>query len=219
MISLGGSMHLLFGPIEVDAGMAKNILKFGGSTVIDNDNETYFAALGLPLGSLRLSGGYKRVEPISFLNGDWGKIGAIQNPTGYTSTRVAADLTTGFGSVGGFVENAQGVDPGPSNPVGTAGLRRGDKVQQWGVHGAWNLRDSWQLTLDYIDAQWKLPGADPSQTFFTFGLKGSVGKDAKLGFGLQLSDADGKGLAFMDRLGMAGRFKGGLLFSQFSVKF
>ncbi len=221
MITLGGSMEAKL-PVgaRLKGGIAKNILKDGSQTTVDNRNESYFASLDLPVGSAHAEVGYKRREHNSFLNGDWGRLGAIINPTGYTSVRASLSAKTSFGQVAASYEAAEGITK-DLDKVGTAGLSRGDKITAWSIEGDVRLSKAWNLNVSYSDARWDLANAaDPRQSFFTLALR-TADKDARTSFlfGLQASDADSKGAAFLGWQGMDGVFRGTSLFSRWTVKF
>lgn len=221
MITLGGALEAkLPAGAHIKAGLAKNILKDGSKTTVDNRNESYFATLDVPMGSAHAELGYKRREHNSFLNGDWGRLGAIINPTGYTSLGSRLSLRTTFGEVAASYEAAEGITK-DADKVGTAGLSKGDKITSWSVEGDVRLSRSWSLMASYSDVRWSLAkAADPRQSFFTLALR-TADKDAKTSFlfGLQAADSDSKGAPFMAWQGLDGAYRGTALFSRWTVKF
>lgn len=221
MITLGGAIKIAFPRgLHVEGGIAKNILKDDSITTVDNRNESFFASLGIPLGSAHVSLGYKRREHNSFVNGDWGRLGAVINPTGYTGLSSTLCVKTSFGELSASYEAAEGIDR-EFDRVGTAGLDRGDGLKAWSLEGAFRLGRSWTLSAAYSDAQWTLSkAADPRQSFLTIAIR-TGGKESRTSFmlGLQASDVDSKGADFLKWQGMDGVFRGTAVFSKYSMRF
>lgn len=216
MISLGGSAAIrLPHGAGIEGGVAKNILKDGSRTTVDNQNETFYANLSIPFGSSNFEAGYQRREHNSFLNGDWGRFGAVINPTGYTGIHGALKVPAPFGAIKARVDSASGIDR-KLDVTGTAGLDQGDKLSSWSLEADVRLRGGWNLTASYSDTLWKLAKAeDPYSRFLTLAASSSTGYI----FGIQLSDADSKAAAFLKDQGLGGRFRGAVIFSQATVRF
>jgi hypothetical protein len=220
MITLGGSMKIgLPGNALLEGGVAKNIYKESSRTTVDNRNETFFANLSVPAGSLRFEADYKRREHNSFLNGNWGQLGAVVNPTGYTSLKGILSMPMRFGSLQFSVEEAEGIDR-ERDRVGTAGLDRGDTLSSWSLGAEVRLSPQWQASLLYSDTQWNLKaGGDPKQKFLTLKARRGLGERAYFNIGLQLSETDSKNADFLRVQGLGGSFKGAVIFGQASMKF
>lgn len=214
MISLGGEMNLDFGGLKVDAGVAKPIQKRSATTVIDNENESMFAQGTVLLGSAKVTGGYRHVETFSTNIGDWGRFGTIQNPTGFKSIFGKVFVPLGPLDLMAGYEDAEGM-----GLAGSAGIGKKDKLRSLLVSASWSLNDVWSLLTSYESARWEFAaGTDPYQSWTTLSAR-AAWSDTSFAFGTQLSDSDSKGRAFLPAFGGSGRFKGGVLFSQVSLKF
>lgn len=214
MISLGGSLHLNLGDASIDAGIAKPIYKHGAGTTIDNDNEAFYAGASYRIAGGSLGLGYRSVEAFSNNNGDWGRFGIVQNPTGFSAVYGSADLPLGSVRLKARAEFAEG-----KGTVGTAGMRQQDKASIWMAEASLPVSQTWTVFGGYESARWDFAaGADPSQAWVTLGARAKWDR-VGLTVGGQLSDADGKGRQFLADLGAGGKFKGGAFFSQLSFAF
>lgn len=214
MITLGGAAHFDFGGLKVDAGVAKPIKKDAGTTVQDNENEASFAEASFNLGPAKLTGGWRNVETFSFNNGDWGRFGTIQNPTGFTGYYGEVFVPVGTLSLAGRYEKAEGM-----GAVGTAGLGANDTLENYSASLTLPLGDVWSLYGGFETTCWKFAaGTDPYQSWTTISARARW-SNTFMSFGVHMTDADSKGRAFLPAYNGSGRFKGGVLFSQVSLKF
>lgn len=220
MITLGGSTRItLPSNIKVEGGVAKNIYKEGSRTTVDNRNETFFAKLIMHIGSLSLEGEHRRREHNSSLNADWGHLGAVINPTGYTSYKGTLSLPTKFGRLSIGAEDAEGLSR-DRDIVGTAGLDQGDRLFSLSINAEARLGNNWLAEISYSSAQWNLAKRDdPRQSFLTLKANGALDARSTFGFGLQFAESDAKNAPFLMNQSLGGSFKGTVFFCQASVKF
>ncbi len=214
MITLGGAAHFDFGGLKIDAGVAKPIKKNAGSTVQDNENEASFAEATFGVGPAKVTGGWRNVETFSFNNGDWGRFGTIQNPTGFTGYYGEVFVPIGTLSLAGRYEKAEGM-----GAVGTAGLGSKDSLENYSASLTLPVSDVWSLYGGFETTCWKFAaGTDPYQSWTTLSARARW-SNTFMSFGVHMTDADSKGRAFLPAFNGSGRFKGGVLFSQVSLKF
>ncbi|MCG9894626.1 MAG: S-layer homology domain-containing protein [Fimbriimonadaceae bacterium] len=218
----GGAIEAGFGGFRLDASYARTSFSENTSTSLDTDNTAFDVSLGVRSGALNLSAGYRDIEANFAAAGDWGRLGTFWNPVGVKGWRFGADWKAGsrltLSGRGEFLDGSQ--------TAGGALLNGDDRLTSLIFGLEYRLRDDVTLKLGYedvrLDYEMNPPGlGDPTQRWYSLGLDWNLGETSRFGLIYRFSDVDFKGSpeAFRFGDGFADRYKGGLLGTQFSVRF
>jgi len=219
----GGDLKFNFGKLGLSGGFGQSNLMDQSSNVNNKDNTEWNVNAKYDGGKWGLMGGYREVEANYLAPGDWGQLGILRNPTNIQGFTVSGhlDLTSAFTiSAGGEF------DKGVSNTFGaTTGYDTGTKIQSWNVGLTYRMNSNLSVMLGYSDTQFtdldpavvatSLNG-DATYKWTTLGIGYGLSDSAKLMLQYQLSDVTND---FQVTPGGGGRFTGGLLSGQLSIKF
>jgi len=221
----GGDLKFNFGKLGLSGGFAQTNLQNGTTNVNNQDNTAWHVDAKYEVNSkFSLNGGYREVEANYLAPGDWGQLGIERNPTnikgftvgGHYDINPAWTLTAG----GEF-------DKGKNDAFGaTSGFDTGTKINSYNVSLTWHMNTNLNLMLGYTDTEFtNVDGAEmtnnPANTsasykWTTLGVGYGLSDSAKLMLQYQISDITND---FQAVKGGGGRFTGGLLSGQLSIKF
>lgn len=213
----GGDVKLnLMGKFDVNAGYSKSDVVYNARNVLNKNNDAYWGGFSYGKDKWGLTAGYKQINPFFAAPGDWGRIGIWYNPSdikgGYAKFNF--DPSTGV-KLTGAVDILTGTGKGGV-------LTTGDKLNHYNVELGYKLSGN-DLTLGFEDVEWKLAGTGlkPHERWYNIGVGFNLAENTKWSFLWQISDYDSKGAAgFNPFTGSAQTTaKGGVLSTQFSVKF
>lgn len=210
----GGDINLKWDNLMVNAGYARSDYTYNTSKVLDSDNDAWWAKLGYNASNWGIEGGYRNIKPNFGAPGNWGRLGVAWNPTNIEGFHVGAhiNITPEFriSATGEFYKGST------SNVVDWIG--EDDNLNSFIAQIDYKLNQNWSLMASYEDVtlDWDLIGVpDVTQRWFTFGLGYNMGANAKWSIMYQTSDV--KNLSLV--VGNQDRFRGGLLSTQFSIRF
>jgi len=226
----GGDLNFTFGKVKVSGGYAKSDLDNNTTAVNNQDNAAWNVKLGIGGHKWGLNAGYREVDVNYLAPGDWGRLGIMRNPTNIKGWQ--ADGHFNFNKK--LVLSATGEwDKGLKDDVNGAGavlyntgLNTSSNVNAYTVKLAYMVNPNLTLSVGYEDDEFtKLdPGAfapgstnfDSSYKWTTFGVGYGLSDSAKLMIQYQVSDLSNE---YQVTGGGGGRFTGGLLTTQLSIKF
>jgi len=221
----GGDLKFNFGKLGLSGGYAQTDLEMGSSNVNNQDNSAWHVDAKYDISSkFGLKGGYREVEANYLAPGDWGRLGIERNPTNIKGWTVGGhyDLSNAFT----LAANGE-FDKGKSDTFGpTSGFDTGTDINSYNVSLTWHVNTNLNLMLGYEDTEFtNLDAAvvtnNPANTsasykWTTFGIGYGLSDSAKLMLQYQVSDVSNDYQAVK---GGGGRFTGGLLSGQLSIKF
>lgn len=220
----GGDVKFDLGKLGLSGGYGKTDLQ-QNNLIVSNNNNTAWHVEGRYDGSRwNIKGGYREVEANYLAPGDWGRLGIVRNPTNIKGFNAAAslDLTDAI-----TIDGGGEWDTGKNSDFGgTTGLDTGTNINSWNLGVTWRTNKSLSLMLGYHETQFKdLNGAvvtnNPSNRtasykWTSFGVGYGLSSASKLTMQYEVSDISND---FQVVRGGGGRFTGGLLSTQLSIKF
>jgi len=219
----GGDLNFTFGKVKVSGGYSKSDLQDNASNVNNQDNAAYYAKLGIGNHKWGLNGGYRQVEANYLAPGDWGRLGIERNPT-----NIKGWMADGHYNISHKLKlSATGEwDKGVSDNFPGSGFNTGTKINTYTVKLAYLVNPNLTLSIGYEDDEMTgldptvfAPGAtnlDSSYKWTTFGIGYGLSDTAKLMIQYQVSDISNE---YQVTTGGGGRYTGGLLTTQLSIKF
>lgn len=218
----GGEVKTNFGgKFDVSGFYSKADVVYNNSNVLNRNNDAYGASVKFAQSGFDVNAGWRQVNPFFGAPGDWGRIGIWWNPTDIKGFH--ANVGTNFG---GF-----GVKAGYQGYTGTGkvtgGLSTSDKINALNLDVTYKLSGAYDLSLGYENVEWDLKtagnftGGKPRERWYNIGLGMNIAENSRLSFLWQISDYDSKGVAGFNPFtnSASGRAKGGLLSTQFTLKF
>lgn len=210
----GGDINLKWDNLMANAGYARSDYTYNTSKVLDSENDAWWAKLGYNASNWGIEAGYRNIKPNFGAPGNWGRLGVAWNPTNIEGFHVGAhvNITPEFriSATGEFYKGAT------SSVVDWIG--EDDNLNSFIGQIDYKLNQNWSLMASYEDVtvDWDLIGVpDITQRWFTFGLGYNMGANAKWSIMYQTSDV--KNLSLV--VGNQDRYRGGLLSTQFSIRF
>jgi uncharacterized protein (UPF0335 family) len=219
--SFGADAKFKVAGLDAGVGVAKGHMNFNDKSVNTKDMLALYGTLAYSQDRWGVSGGYRDIDANFFNPGNWGAIGTVTNPNGikgfHGKVWFKASDALKLHATGQFYEGQLA-----SGAAGNLGLTANDDIQSVVFGADFKLSDVFAIDAAYEDVVWKLNNApDPYQRWFTLGFNWTMSEKAMMRLFWQYSDANDKGTnAFVNVLGLgAGRFKGGLIGTQVSIKF
>lgn len=204
----GGEVRYGFGDVKLTGKYAETQLLENNSNRLDSNNEAYDVSLSLERAKWGITGGWRQVNSLFQAQGDWGRIGTVWNPTGFQGFNAhlwlkPSDALRIFAK-GEFVEG--------NSTVPGFGFANGSDVDTFTVGLDYRLSDSFNAMFSYEDAKFQITGIPGTsrQRWYTLGTAWNMSSAASLRTMLQVGDHNLVG---------GGAFKGGVLSTQFSIKF
>jgi uncharacterized protein (UPF0335 family) len=219
--SYGAELKFDFSGLQFTGGVSRSDLNYNFKDRKSKDNNFYRAGLGYQAEKWGVNAEYRNVEAYYVAPGSWGRLGTVWSPNGIRGFMGKAWFKPSDNlkvyATGQFYEG----DPGSDGKIGNALLTRNDDIQSLTFGADLKVNDSFSVYATYEDVQWKLAAAaDPYQRWYTIGTDWTMSANSSLKFFYQYSDADAKGTGAFFALGLgANRLTGGLIGTQFSLKF
>jgi hypothetical protein len=216
----GGEIKGTVGQLKVGATYAKTPITENSSKRVDSQNQAFDLKVGYETPRAGITGGYREIQRNFSAAGDWGRLGLLWNPkdvrgyyvNGYFQLSEDLKVTAS----GQFMEGKDGT---------LLGLTKDDDITSFELGLDYRLQNGINLSFGYEDTKLAYknnpPGwGDPSQRWYTLGLKWNMSENALFSLMYQVSDVDFRGWPFGAVYGDPnGRYKGGLLGTQLSIKF
>lgn len=211
----GGDINLKWDNLMINAGYARSDYSYNTSKVLDSDNEAWWAKLGYNASNWGIEAGYRNIKPNFGAPGAWGRLGTAWNPTNIEGFHVGAhiNVTPEF-RISASGEFYKGATNNVANWIG-----EDDKLNSFIGQIDYKLNQNWSLMASYEDVVFDsdlLGVPDLTQRWFTFGLGYNMGANAKWSIMYQTSDV--KNMSLLNN-NWADRYRGGLLSTQFSIRF
>jgi len=220
----GGDVDFKFGQFSIGGGYSKSDLQENETTVNNIDNAAWHVDGKYEAHSWGINGGYREIDANYLAPGDWGQLGIERNPTNIKGFNVGGHLKLSRSltlRAGGEWDTGQ-----DSNFGGTTGFDTGTDISAWNVGLTWQMNPNTDFMIGYQDTEFtNLDGAvvanNPANTsasykWTTFGFGYRLSDSSRLTIQYQLSDISND---YQVVQGGGGRFTGGLLTTQLSVKF
>jgi uncharacterized protein (UPF0335 family) len=217
----GAEVKFDFSGLKFNGGVSRNDINYNQNDRKTKDVNFYRAGVGYEAEKWGISAEYRNVEAYYVAPGSWGRLGTVWSPNGITGFMGKAWFKPSDNlkvyATGQFYEG----DPASDGKVGNALLTKNDDIQSLVFGADYKVNDAFSVYATYEDVQWKLAAAaDPYQRWYTIGTNWAMSANANFRFFYQYSDADAKGTGAFAALGLgANRLTGGLIGTQFSLKF
>lgn len=215
MADWGVDTNLKFGSIHVKAGYSRTDVYMNDHTRLTKYDGRATASASYRASKWGLNVGYKYIEPFFGAPGDWGRIGAWWNPTDIEGVDANAHvkLTDAFSLHGGF-EYYTGIGR-------FINLSKDDKITRITADLGWKFGSGYNASLGFEDVEWNLKGfgGKPQEQWFNVGVGYDVNKNSEFSVMWQISNYDGKNQPGFNNFFGQNTAKGGLITTQFSVKF
>ncbi len=218
----GGDLNFTFGKFNVSGGYSKSDLDNNTSNVNNQDDAAWNAKIGYSTHKWGLTGGYREVDANYLAPGDWGRLGVQRDPTNIKGWQVDGH----YNLTHKLKLTASGeFDKGLSDAYPTSGFNTGSKINTYTVGLAYQVNPNLSLSVGYEDTEFisldpsvvtTSLNTDASYKWTTFGIGYGLSDTAKLTIQYQVSDVSNE---YQVTAGGGGRFTGGLLTTQLSIKF
>ncbi|MBI1756723.1 MAG: S-layer homology domain-containing protein [Fimbriimonas ginsengisoli] len=230
----GGDLSFKAGLYDFTAGYGKSDEVSNNHNVVDTDNYKYWVRILREWRKWGADVAYNYTSPQYGAPGDWSRIGGYWNPTGIkgVDANFHLDLTPYLQvkASGGFY-NGVG-----KTTQGMPGLATNDRIQSIKIDLVHKLSAANEVSLGYETVSWTFKeagttGESPREFWVRVGFRHGMGSNAFFKIGYEISDYDDKSIAFGNLSApgtITGTFhtpwgaptaKGGLIFTQISVKF
>jgi len=226
----GGDVNFTFGKIMVKGGFAQTALQENETNINNSDNSAWHVDARYDGGKWGLKAGYRQIQANYLAPGDWGTLGVERNPTNIEGWTVGGhlDLTHAW-TLSANGEFDKGYN---SSFGGTTGFDTGTNINKYKVGLTYRANTNLSFMVAYEDTEFQSLDAGFIGTFFpnntnndasykwtTFGMHYGLSENARLMIQYQVSDISND--ISPASLGGAGngRFTGGILSTQLSIKF
>ena len=221
----GGDLNLTFGKLGLGGGFGETTLQEGTTNVNNDDNIAWHAYAKYDAGKLGLKAGYRQIDANYLAPGDWGQLGVERNPTNIKGWTADAhyDLSKKLILSGGGEW-----DTGVNNAFGSnTGFDTGTDINKWRVGLTYKANSNLSLMVGYEDTEFTgldpavgILGSSASYKWTTFGVGYGLSDSAKLWIQYQISDISND-FQVLGTPGSSpdGRYTGGILTTQLSIKF
>lgn len=219
----GGDLNFTFGKIAISGGYSKSDLDYNTSNINNSDDAAWYAKASIGGHRWGLGAGYREVDANYLAPGDWGRLGVMRNPTNLEGWQANGHLDISSK----LILKATGEwDKGVSDNYPGTGFNTGTDINTYTVGLSYLINPNLTLNVGYEDDEFTgldpsvfAPGAtnfDASYKWTTFGIGYGFSDSAKLMIQYQLSDVSND---YQVTPGGGGRYTGGLLSTQLSIKF
>jgi hypothetical protein len=208
----GADVNLMFGGVSFMGHYAQTSMTENTTTRLDDDSAAWHAQLGFNAGPADISVGYRRVEANFAADGSWGRTGLVFNPKNVEGFNGMVKVNSGDLTLYGKGEFLNGAENGLGGFFG-----EDDDVISFTVGVKTKLSNMFDFGVSYEDTKFDYnAGTDPTMRWFRLNLGYNLSENASLNFNYIYSDVDTKGRTFEN---ISGRYKGGLLGTQLSIKY
>ncbi len=213
----GAEVNLQYRNFKFNGNYAKTPLTYNTSKVNDSDDDAFDVNLAYDAERWGAKVAYREIKSYFFAPGDWGRIGSCWNPRngkGFNGSLWFAP--TEPLKIWGKVESDEVKDANlpVTGPMGIyINAHDLDKVLSYTVGLDYKLNTNWTLGLSYEDVKWQRNTMDDlKERWYNLALGYNLGPNTSLSLGYMICDNDYAAAEFP-------RFKGGLITTQFTVKF
>jgi hypothetical protein len=218
----GGDLNYKFNMIKVWGGYSRSDVYFNSHTLLTKNNQRMTGYLGYEGDKWGISGGYRYIEPYFGAPGYWGRIGNWWNPTDIEGVDTAAHIDlASFATLKGTFEYYTGT----GKVLG--GLTTDDKITRFTADLSHKFGSATTVDLGWEENDYKSAGVSgtPHERWYNIGAKYDFSDKTSFSVLWQISDYNGGSNAAGPTGALPGTFggatvaKGGLITTQFSVKF
>jgi len=226
--TFGATAKFDLSKITVEGGYASTVLNFNNDKVkgSDKNNQAYFGKLSYGSDKFGIDGGYRVVEANFVAAGDWGRLGVLRNPTNIEGFQTNAHLHLGDA----IKLSAKGeFDKGHKDDFATTtSFSKDTKINSFTLGLDYKLSSTLSLLASYEDTKFEKatkpagsPADDAQYKWTTFGIGYGLSETAKLKIAYEISDIKSDYFIPQSYLagGNGGRYKGGFITTQLTVKF
>jgi hypothetical protein len=213
----GGDLHWKFNDkFNLRAGYSRTDVYYNSHSLLSKDDQRLTGMLGYHGDKWGLSAGYDYIEPYFGAPGYWGRIGTWWNPVDIEGFDIKGHLT---------LSDALSLHAGYRYVTGTGrvpgGLTTHDKITALTAELKYKFGSASTLTLGYENDMYNNAGgtASPYEAWYNIGYDYAVSHDSMFSVLWQISDYNGKSQAGFTLPWGGTRAQGGLITTQFSVKF
>lgn len=223
----GGDLQFGFGAIKVEGGYHQSDLTDNDHTVNNSNNFEWDAKVKWEQSKFGLWAGYRQVDNDYFAPGDWGRLGILYNPANIKGAQAAGYYhITHAATISAGGEWDKGVDTFGGGAsifgLGTGSLFDSNTtIDSYNVRLDYNINSNLSLYGAYEDTQFKESGGTfnvPEFGWATIGFGYGLSSNAKLNVQYQFSNVL-NGPADPADASPFGRYEGGFLTTQLSIKF
>jgi len=218
----GGDVDFKFGRFGVSGGLHQSTISDNGSNVVKGDNIAWNAKVGYSSDKYGIWGAYRQVDNAYYAPGDWGRLGILVNPANIQGFQAGAhlDLSRAITLSAGGEWDKGNKNEADTNVFNSSSFGTNTKITDYNARLDLRLNPSLSLYGSFDYAQFEsLVGAPAgaSNTDFgwtTVGIGYGLSSNAKLNIAYEFSNA-----GIWTGGNSDGRYTGGLLTSQLTVKF
>lgn len=216
----GAELKGKVGPVNVGAAYSNTPLSENTRNRLSRDVSAWEVNAGIGNERYGLNAAYRKVEQNFSAAGNWGRLGLIWNPRNIQGFNVKGFFKLSdslkINAGGEFVD---GVSTTNNNLIG-----RDDKATSFNVGLDYVFNPALSLMLNYEDTKFDFSNnaafGDPTQRWYTLGLRWNMSSAAFMSFTYQYSDVDFRQHPFGGAFGdFSGKYKGGMIGTQVSIKF
>jgi hypothetical protein len=209
----GGDASFNYDGFDIKGSYGKSDVYQGGKDIVNKYDDAWWVSVAKKVDMVGLKAGYEYVGPLYGAPGDWGRIGTWWNPTDVQGWNACAwvNLTHDI-SLDGSGQWLSGTGGGKNLPFGGATFSTSAAFTDYNVTlkykpGPYEA----SLGFENVHAKDGVPGdASEYENWYNIGLGWNASENAKLSLLWQISNAN---------LQSGGVFRGGLIGTQFTVKF
>ena len=214
--------------INVSGGYSNSAVMYNFDNKNTKDNAAYYGKLAYMNDKFGLWGTYRVVEAKFVAPGDWGRLGVLRNPTNIEGVQVGAHLNLGDAlTLKGMGEFDKGKSDNAAFAA-TTSFNKDTKINSYTIGLDYKLSPMVTLMASYEDTKFEKSikpansvAGDAQYKWTTFGIGYGLSDTAKLKIAYEISDV--KNDYFIPQSyqvgGNGGRYKGGFLTTQLTVKF
>jgi hypothetical protein len=213
----GGDLKWKFNNnFHLDAGYSKTDVYYNSHSLLSKDDQRATGMLTYHGDKWGLGVGYDYIEPYFGAPGYWGRIGTWWNPVDIEGFDAKGHIT---------LSDALSLHAGYQYVTGTGrvatGLSTHDKISALTADLKYKFGSASTLTLGYENDMFNLVGntATPYEAWYNIGYDYAVSHDSTFSILWQISDYNGKAQGGFTLPWGGTRAQGGLITTQFSVKF
>ena len=228
----GGDVDFTLGRIKVSGGLHGSTVKSNSDSYVSSDNTAFNVKVGYAVNKFALFGEYREIEENYVAPGDWGRLGILRNPGNIRGFRFGGSYNISDVIV---LSGSGEIDTGlrPSTGIYTAGANQspfdGDsEINNYAVRLDYKVNPNFAIYGSYENTRFSdlnlagvangYNGGTAKYRYSTLGLGYGLSETAKINLSYQVSDVRNE--AFIaDSVFSGGRYQGGLLTTQLTVKF
>lgn len=215
----GGSVNYNVSSLRLEAGASQTNLMRRNDNVVTDDNVAWYGKVSYAQPTWNVFAQYREIGRFFSAPGDWGRLGIFRNPVNIKGFQVGGnlDITQGL-NLSANAEFDQGLDDtyGPFGTQATPWDTDSD-ISKWEVRLGYNITPNFNVGLGYEEDRFQDVGGsnlEPRFRWTTFDLGYGLSEMARLMLKYEYSDHEDVFTGDSH-----GRWKGGFLTTQLSLKF